>query len=125
MLSRYSPTQLAHALGGMLVTLGAVHFAAPEPFDSIIPAEIPADPRVLTLVSGAAEIALGAGLLIPATRKPAAAGTVALLVAVYPANINMVRLWWGKSTAHKTIAIGRLPLQFPMIAAALRVYRNS
>ncbi|MEP9393546.1 hypothetical protein ABLE94_15000 [Gordonia sp. VNK1] len=125
MLSRLSPTQLARALAGMLLTIGTLHFLAPKPFDEIIPEEIPADPRMLTYASGVAEVALGAALLAPATRKPAAAGAAALFVAVYPANINMVRLWWDKPAIYKAIAIARLPLQFPMIVAALKVYRNS
>lgn len=125
MLSRFSSTQLARALAGMLLTIGTLHFLAPKPFDEIIPEEIPADPRMLTYASGVAEVALGAALLAPATRKPAAAGAAALFVAVYPANINMVRLWWDKPAIYKAIAIARLPLQFPMIVAALKVYRNS
>ncbi|MGW5524407.1 DoxX family protein [Gordonia sp. NPDC003950] len=125
MISRLSPTQLARTLAGMLLTIGTLHFLASKPFDEIIPEEIPADPRMLTYASGVAEVALGAALLAPATRKPAAAGAAALFVAVYPANINMVRLWWDKPAIYKAIAISRLPLQFPMIVAALKVYRNS
>ncbi|MEP9415645.1 hypothetical protein ABLE92_15030 [Gordonia sp. VNQ95] len=125
MLSRFSSTQLARALAGMLLTIGTLHFLAPKPFDEIIPEEIPAEPRMLTYASGVVEVALGAALLAPATRKPAAAGAAALFVAVYPANINMVRLWWDKPAIYKAIAIARLPLQFPMIVAALKAYRNS
>ena len=40
-------------------------------------------------ISGAAEIAGGIGLLIPALRRAAAWGLVALLIAVFPANIYM------------------------------------
>ncbi|QTI68229.1 DoxX family protein [Gordonia polyisoprenivorans] len=125
MLSRLSPIQLARALAGMLLTIGTLHFVAPKPFDEIIPEEIPADPRMLTYASGVAEVALGVGLLVPATRKPSAAAAAALFVAVYPANINMVRLWWHKPAIYKAIAVGRLPLQFPMIAAAIKVFRAS
>ena len=45
--------------------------------------------NVLVALSGAAELAGGIGLLIPATRTAAAFGLIALLVAVWPANIYM------------------------------------
>lgn len=118
-----TPQRLARALAGMLLTIGTLHFVVPKPFDGIIPEEIPADPRTLTYASGVAEVAIGTGLLIPRTRRPAAALAAALFIAVYPANINMVRLWWDKGPAARAIAIGRLPLQFPMIAAAIKVAR--
>ncbi|MGC4961857.1 DoxX family protein [Gordonia sp. DT218] len=117
--------RLARGLGGMLLTIGTLHFVAPKPFDEIIPKEIPADPRTLTYASGVAEVAIGAGLLAPRTRRPAAALAAALFVAVYPANINMVRLWKDKPAAMKAVAIGRLPLQFPMIWAAVKVFRST
>ena len=50
---------------------------------------------------------------------------VALFVAVFPANVNMVRLWWGKGWPARIAAIARLPLQVPMITQALKIYRNA
>ncbi|MDL9944849.1 hypothetical protein QSJ19_04470 [Gordonia sp. ABSL11-1] len=120
-----TPDRLARSLAGMLLTIGTLHFVAPKPFDEIIPEEIPADPRTLTYASGVAEVAIGAGLLSPRTRKPAAALAAALFIAVYPANINMVRLWKDKPPALRAVAIGRLPLQFPMIWAAVKVFRGT
>ena len=70
--SRLDPVQLARGLAAMLISIGVLHFVAPKPFDEIIPEEIPGDPRTLTYASGVAEVAIGAGLLAPATRKPAA-----------------------------------------------------
>ncbi|MEE3851125.1 hypothetical protein VZC37_12325 [Gordonia sp. LSe1-13] len=120
-----SPDRLARLMAGMLITIGTLHFVAPKPFDDIIPEEIPADPRTLTYASGAAEIGIGAGLLAPRTRRFSAALAAALFIAVYPANINMVRLWKDKPLAMRAAAIGRLPLQFPMIWAAIKVFRGS
>ncbi|MGC4936065.1 DoxX family protein [Gordonia sp. DT30] len=130
MLKRFSPTQVARALAAMLLTMGTLHFLVPKPFDQLIPDEVvpdalPDGKRTLTYASGVAEVAIGAGLLAPATRRPAAGAAAALFVAVYPANINMVRLWWRRPAIYKAIAIGRLPLQFPLIAAAVKVYRHS
>lgn len=123
-MSKLSPTRIAHLLAGMLLGIGVLHFLVPKPFDEIIPEEIPADPRTLTYASGVAEVAIGAGLLIPRCRRAAAAAAAALFIAVFPANLNMVRLWWNKPLIYKIIAIGRLPLQFPMIAAAIKVAKS-
>ncbi|GAC67772.1 DoxX family protein [Gordonia soli] len=118
-----STDRLARQMGTGLIGMGVAHFVVPKPFDGIVPKEIPADARTLTYASGVAEIGLGAGLLAPRTRRLAAALSVLLFIAVYPANVNMVRLWWDKPLAYKIIALGRLPFQFPMIWAALKVYR--
>jgi uncharacterized membrane protein len=45
--------------------------------------------RAMVELSGAAEILGGIGLLIPRVRRAAALGLVALLIAVFPANIYM------------------------------------
>ncbi|MFW0795530.1 hypothetical protein AAFP30_17095 [Gordonia sp. CPCC 205515] len=121
--TRFTPDKLAKGMAAMLFAIGTLHFVAPKPFDEIIPEEIPADPRTLTYASGVAEVAIGAGLLAPKTRRLSGGLAAALFVAVYPANINMVRLWWDKGPAARAIAIGRLPLQLPMIWAAVKVAR--
>ncbi|ANY26223.1 DoxX family protein [Gordonia terrae] len=122
--SRLDPTQLARGLAAMLISIGVLHFVAPKPFDEIIPEEIPGDPRTLTYASGVAEIGLGAAFLAPKTRRAAGALSVLLFLAVYPANINMVRLWWNKPLPYKIVALARLPFQFPMIWAAAKVARE-
>ncbi len=60
----------------------------PDPYVKIMPPFIPA-PLAMVYTSGAAEIAGGIGLLTPRLRRPAAWGLVALLTAVFPANIYM------------------------------------
>ncbi|PQM46803.1 hypothetical protein C1Y40_03022 [Mycobacterium talmoniae] len=76
--------------------MGSLHFVAPKPFDTIIPAELPGSPRVYTYASGVAELGVGALLLAPRTRRLGALAAVALFVGVFPGNLNMVRLWWDK-----------------------------
>ncbi len=71
-----------------MVAVGVLHFVHPEGFVRIVPAYLPA-PLALVLISGAAEILGGLGLLIPRTRHLAAWGLVALYIAVFPANLNM------------------------------------
>ena len=54
----------------------------------MIPPYLPA-PKVLNIISGAAEIAGGIGVLFPQTRRYAGVGLIALLIAVFPANLYM------------------------------------
>jgi uncharacterized membrane protein len=115
----------AYRLGAMLMGMGTLHFAAPKPFDTIIPAELPGTPRFYTYASGVAEFASGALLMSARTRRLGALAAIAVFLGVFPANINMVRLWRDKPRAMRIGAIARLPLQIPMITAALKILRNS
>jgi uncharacterized membrane protein len=124
--SENAPSQAtAQRMGAMLVGMGVLHFVAPKPFDQIVPAELPGTPRFYTLASGVAEAATGAMLIAPRTRRLGALAAVALFVAVFPANINSVRVLWNKGWAARIGTIARLPLQIPMITTALKVYRNA
>ena len=113
----------AYRMAAMLIGIGVGHFAAPKPFDTIVPAELPGGPRFYTYASGVAEVGVGAMLLAPRTRRAGALAAVALFLAVYPANINMVRLWWDKGWPARIAALARLPLQVPMVVAALKIRR--
>lgn len=109
----------------MLIGIGTLHFLAPKPFDATVPAELPGNQRFYTYASGIAEIAIGALLLPRRTRRSAALAAVLLYVSVFPANINMCRLWWGKSWPMRIVSFARLPLQIPMITTALKIRRDS
>ena len=115
----------AYKMAAMLIAIGIGHFAAPKPFDTIVPAELPGSPRFYTLASGAAEVGVGGLLLIPRTRRLGAAAAVALFLAVFPANVNMVRLWKDKPLPMRIAALVRLPFQVPMIVQALKIRRNA
>jgi uncharacterized membrane protein len=115
----------AYLMGAGLIAMGILHFVTPKGFDSIIPDEIPLPKRAITYGSGVAELAIGAGLLAPRTRKLSALAAVALFVAVYPANLNTVRVVKDKSLATRLVAIARLPMQVPMITTAWRVFQRS
>ena len=112
-------------MGALLVGMGAVHFVAPKPFDTIVPAELPGSPRFYTLASGVAEAATGAMLIAPRTRRVGALAAIALFVGVFPANVNSVRVLWNKGWPARIATIARLPLQVPMITQALKVYRTA
>jgi uncharacterized membrane protein len=115
----------AYRIAAMLMGIGSVHFLAPKQFDTIVPAELPGDPRLYTHASGVAEISIGALLLPRRTRRFAALSAALLFIGVFPANVNMVRLWWDKPWPMRIVALARLPLQIPMITTALKIRRNS
>ncbi len=116
---------LAYRIAALLLGVGTLHFVAPKPFDGIIPVELPGSPRFYTYASGVAEVLIGALLLPLRTRRLAALAAAALFVAVFPGNVNMCRLWWGKPWPMRIVALARLPLQIPMVTTALKVARNA
>jgi len=124
-LQQTTGKKLAIRMAAMLAGIGTLHFVAPKPFDGIVPAELPGSARFYTYASGVAELGVAAALAAPKTRKAGALAAIALYVAVFPGNVNMVRLWWGKPWPMRAVAIARLPMQIPMITQALKIYRNS
>jgi len=111
----------ALGLAALLLVAGLVHFVAPEGFDDIIPRVLPGSARSWTVLSGAVELLLAAGLAWPRTRRVAATATAAFLVAVFPANVQMAIDWASRPAPEFAIALVRLPLQFPLIWWAWRV----
>lgn len=105
-----------------------LHFVRPEPFDSIVPRALPGDARSYTYASGAAEIAVAAALAVPRWRRLGGSLAVALLLAVFPANVQMTATWLRSpklSPAAKAISVARLPLQIPLVTEALKARRNA
>lgn len=125
LVARDASRTAAYRVGTMLMGIGTVHFLAPKPFDDIVPAELPGDARLYTYASGVAEVAIGALLLPRRTRRLAALAAAALFIGVFPANVNMCRLWWDKPWPMRVAALARLPLQIPMITTALKIRRDS
>jgi uncharacterized membrane protein len=122
---RNAGSKPASRMAALLAGIGALHFVTPKPFDGIIPTELPGSPRFYTYASGVAELSVAAALAAPRTRKAGALAAIVLYVAVFPGNINMVRLWWDKPWPMRIVALARLPLQVPMITQALKIYRTS
>ncbi len=119
-MSERGRTGLRYALAATMMSVGALHFAIPGWFTSIVPAVLPA-PRLLVLVSGFFEILGGAGLLVPRVRRAASWGLVLLYVAVFPANINMVVHPELGGGVPSWLLWARLPLQAVLITWALWV----
>ena len=97
------------------VIVGILHFTNPAPFISIMPAYLPWH-LALIYISGVCEILGGVGLLIPTTRRFASWGLIALLIAVYPANINMLvnDIYLENMPKERWLLWVRMPLQFLM-----------
>ncbi|MGW5867795.1 DoxX family protein [Streptomyces sp. NPDC055239] len=108
-------------LAGLLAGAGAAHFAAPRLFDHTVPRVLPGSPRTWTYVSAVVEFGLAAGVALPRTRRPAALATAAFFVGVFPANVQMAVDWRHRPAPLKAAAIGRLPLQVPLVLWARNV----
>ena len=74
--------------GFAYVWIGVQHFTNTAWFEPIVPAVL-GDPTLWVLITGAMEIAIGVGLVLPWTRRYAAVGSMAFLVGIYWANLNM------------------------------------
>lgn len=100
----------------IFVVAGVLHFVIPEAYLRIMPPQLPAH-LLLIDISGAAEILGGIGLLVPSTRRLAAWGLAALLVAVWPANIYTAaaHLPLPGMAGVSWIQWVRVPLQLPLI----------
>lgn len=109
----------------MFVGSGVIHLLRPQTYEPIMPRFVPAKREVI-YASGVLELLCAAGLLRASTRRAAGWGSLALLVGVYPANFKMAGdALKSNDRRFKTVALGRLPLQLPLIRAALKVARGS
>ena len=95
---------------------GGLHFVLPRAYARIVPPWLPNAP-LLVAVSGAAEVLGAIGLLLHLTRRAAGWGLIALLIAVFPANVQMLRLAQvaGASVLWQIALWVRLPLQAVLI----------
>jgi uncharacterized membrane protein len=114
-----APSVLAAAFAASAV----VHLVRPDSFAAIMPRAIPEQHhRNLIYVSGVAEAVCAVGLW--RRTRWAAPASVAMLASVFPANVQMaLDAGSGRNPgpADKAlVAWGRLPLQVPMVWAALQ-----
>lgn len=95
------------------VAAGVCHFIAPRFYLAIMPPFLPW-PLTLIFISGVAEILGGIGVLVPPLRKLAGWGLIALLIAVFPANLYAA--FHGVGSTPSWILWARLPFQPVFIA---------
>jgi len=106
-------------LGIFFIVAGVNHFLSPGMYQTIMPPFLPW-PMALIYISGVAEILGGAGVLVPKARRIAGWGLIALLIAVFPANIYAVHAMSASSALVRALLIVRLPLQAVLIAWVYR-----
>jgi uncharacterized membrane protein len=113
---------LATLLGGS----GVLHFAAPKPYDSIVPPALPGSARTWTYVSGVAELVIAAALFVPRFRRLGGLLAALLFIGVFPANVQMALDYQraGKPLPARLVAFGRLPLQVPLVLWAIRARKS-
>lgn len=99
---------------------GVAHFAFTQAEMRIVPPWVPW-PRAVVLVTGALELLGAAGLVLRATRRPAAWGLFALTLAVTPANVYMLQEAATFPAVPYWALVLRLPLQVLLLALIWRV----
>jgi uncharacterized membrane protein len=104
------------------ITTGLLHFLRTGTYESIMPGYLPAH-RELVLVSGVAEIAGGMGVAFGRTRAASGVWLIALLLLVFPANINMAVHAERFQSIAPALLWARLPLQGLLIWWAWRATR--
>jgi len=107
---------LRYLLAAFFIAAGLNHFRSPDVYIAMIPSWLPL-PYAVTAVSGVCEVAGGIGVLVPRLRLAAGWGLIALLVAVFPANLHVALMGrmpgFGFSPATLWL---RLPFQGVLIA---------
>lgn len=124
-MSEQTDHRLARGLlAALFIAAGMAHFKSPRFYERMMPPYLPRH-RELVFWSGVAEVLGGVGLLIPRFRRAAGRGLVALLWAVFPANIEMLRQAYerGSSPGWRTALWLRLPLQGWLARQVRRVAR--
>ena len=112
-------------LGLLFVVAGALHFVSPRTYERIMPPYLPLH-RELVYLSGAAEVAGGLGMFPRRTRPAAGLGLILLLLAVWPANLQMLldARAAGKPRFYVALLWARMPLQLTLIAWVRRASRT-
>ena len=103
------------ALALFFVLAGVNHFLNPGPYLAMMPPWLPF-PVAANFVSGAAEIMGGIGVIIPQLRRIAGWGVIALLIVVFPANVQVALHGWPGVSIPVWVLWARLPLQIPLVA---------
>lgn len=121
-LHRGAPRRPPRLLAAAFTLAGINHFVMPGPYRKIVPPGF-GDPATVVAISGVAEVLGGLGTLPLRTRRLAGMWLVALLVAVFPANVYMALAPARFAPIPRWALYLRLPLQPLMILWTLRATR--
>ncbi|MGK0290413.1 MAG: putative membrane protein [bacterium] len=113
-------------LGALFILGGIAHFTKTQVYLNIMPSYIPWH-LAMVYISGVIEIILGIAVMIPQFKKLAGYGLIGLLIAIFPANINMAinNISFGDAPASPAFLWGRLPIQLLLIVWAYWVTKES
>jgi uncharacterized membrane protein len=111
-------------LANFFIGTGVNHFVMPRVYEQIVPPQLHGQARRIVQISGVAEIVGGVGVLLPWTRRVSGLGLIALLMAVFPANVYMAREQERFRRIPRWALYGRLPLQPLMMLWAWRATRR-
>ncbi|TGL62922.1 DoxX family protein [Leptospira sarikeiensis] len=105
------------------IAAGFAHFLIPEFYYKMMPSYLPFHYE-LNIIAGVTEIILGLLLIPKATRTKAAWGIILLLIAVFPANIQMSMNAYNSNDPKFILTLFRLPFQILFIAWAWLFTKN-
>jgi uncharacterized membrane protein len=103
---------------------GINHFVNPRPYEGIVPPSLESEKKLIVQVSGVAELVGGLAVLVPSLRRLAGPYLIAVLAAVFPANLYMAREPERFAKIPRWALYGRLPLQPLMAIWAWRATRS-
>jgi uncharacterized membrane protein len=111
-------------LAAFFIGSGVNHFVRPRFYEAIVPPRLQQEKERVVVVSGVAEIAGGLGVLLPFTRRLSGVSLIALLAAVFPANLYMAQNPDRFRKLPPWALYARLPLQPLMMVWAWKATRR-
>lgn len=112
------------ALAAFFIFAGVNHFRIPRSYEAIVPPSLASHAKEVVQISGVAEIAGGVCVLVPRARRLSGLWLIALLAAVFPANLYMARSPERFRSIPRWALFARLPLQPLMMWWAWRATRR-
>lgn len=106
-----------YVMAAIYIAAGVNHFRNPAFYRPMMPPYLPA-PELLNYLAGGTELSLGILLCVPVTSRFAAWGLIALLVAVFPANLYMYQTGGAGYSLPTWALLLRLPVQLVLIGWA-------
>jgi uncharacterized membrane protein len=111
-------------LAGFFIGSGVNHFVIPRAYEKIVPPLLQREAGRVVALSGVAEVAGGVGVLLPSTRRLSGLWLIAVLAAVFPANLYMAQTPERFRRIPRWALYVRLPLQPLMMRWAWRATRR-
>ncbi len=112
-------------LGVFWIAAGVNHFVNPRFYQAIVPPSLADEKELIVQASGVAELVGGVAVLVPSLRRIAGPYLIALLAAIFPANLHMAREPERFANVPRWALYARLPLQPLMMIWAWRATRSA